>query len=79
MKIGDRVSTPQGKGVIHELHHVAKGSQIGHGAAYFVYAVKLEKKDTVVCFEPSHVKACKIVYVEERLTGTVYEMEIEDE
>jgi hypothetical protein len=79
MRVGDRVLTPQGKGVIYELHYVAKGSQIGRNASYFMYAVKLENKDTVVCFEPADVRVCKIVYVEDRLTGTLYEMEVEDE
>ena len=81
MKLGDRVVTPEGEGTIDSLHCMRKNEKdrFGNDCSYSVYAVKLLENSTILYFEPKDVKRVRVVYAEDRLTGTLYQMEIVDD
>lgn len=80
MKLGDKVSTPSGKGILGDLHQMRKGERdvFMNDISYPMYAVRLLENNIVRYFLPHEVKLVKIELVEDRLTGTVYEMEVEE-
>jgi hypothetical protein len=81
MKLGDTVWTPSGKGILGESHRMRKGEKdhFLNDISYLMYAVRLKENNTVRYFLPDEIKSIKIELVEDRLTGTVYEMEVLDE
>lgn len=81
MRLGDIVWTPSGKGILGDLHKMRKGERdhFQNDISYFMYAVRLLDNNIVRYFLPEEVKIIKIEYAEDRLTGTLYEMEVLDE
>jgi hypothetical protein len=81
MKIGDLVWTPSGKGILGDSHQIRKREKdfFLNDISYLMYAVRLAENNTVRYFLPNEVKLIKIELVEDRLTGTLYEMEVLDE
>lgn len=81
MNLGDRVITPEGEGIIDSFHCMRKNERdrFGNDCSYSVYAVKLLENNMLLYFEPKDVRRVKIVYAEDRLTGTLYQMEVFDD
>lgn len=74
MKQGDKVRTPAG---IATLTGDINKQRFGDSSV-LMYSVRLEENNTVLRFPVEDIKILKVVYAEDRLTGTLYEMIIEE-
>jgi hypothetical protein len=78
MKIGDKVMTVDGMGILGDFHRMRKGEKdcFLNDLSYPVYAVKMLSNNVVRYFSPEEIKSIRTELVEDRLTGTLYEMEV---
>jgi RNA polymerase-interacting CarD/CdnL/TRCF family regulator len=74
MKQGQKVKTPAG---IATLTGDISRQRFGD-VSVLLYSVRLEENNTVMRFPVEDIKTLKTVYAEDRLTGTLYEMIIEE-